>query len=235
MIRMSLPVVALLACTANQPVDKGTDTATEVAIGPCSAYMGASGLGTTWEYEHWSEYDSTSFGSMVAEVTEYDEVAGRLVVTESGDIPIPPSLVPTEGPLTGIWTYDYRCRATGVFLREVHYQATYGTGYWSRTTYDPEIMHVPNNPTVGDSWTATVTVTGEQDGDPMTLEQDVRLDVLGQAEKTVPAGTYDTFEVVHTLSAVDGVTSDVDPTTTWFAEDVGAVKKEVSELVSVTP
>ncbi len=233
---LGLATVALSACgdkddtappegdtDTDTDADGDTDSDADTDAGPCGPWTGIHGLGSTWSY---SFADGDLSGTVDNEITAYDAGTG-LVSAESLS-----ALTGPDYTLSSTTTSEYRCDGEGYWMlsQYTEYQMDYaGTPIegWTDTTYDPPALLVPDEISVGESWTTRyVGVTETNMSAPTPFESSVVQTAIEEQSVTVTAGTYDTLYVEYSGDG-EGWSN--------IARDVGQVKSSVTELTSYAP
>ena len=203
--------------------DTDTDADGDTDAGPCSAWTGIQGVGTTWAYDF---ADEGLAGTVDNEITAYDTGTG-LASAESYSM-----LVSADYTITSNTTTDYRCDDEGFWMlaQYTEYAMDYdGTVYdgWTDSSYDPPALLIPSELAVGTSWTTSYVGTTETSvSEPAPFESSVQQQVVEERAVTVPAGSYDTLYVEFTGDG-EGFS--------YIASGVGQVKSNVTELTSYQP
>jgi len=207
--------------------DSGGDGGGGADTNPCPAYSGAE-EGRWWSWESSEAYErETGFtGGWESEVLAW-----------SGDTTQASFEIRTVSSyvVTGIEDYvsesvvTYTCDGDGLTISAVDTSYSYavsGTPYsgWSNTTYNPPWVSVPGGLQVGDRWSVDTTAeVVDHMGTETTYSYRADLEVVVEASRTVPAGTFTTLVVENTS---DGYTS-----TYWTDADLGSIEVYSGVLV----
>ncbi len=134
----------------------------------------------------------------------------------------------------GINDFEYRCDDDGVRLVGYESETSYvssGTDVYVEAVMvyrEPYPLSLPASLSVGDGWTLEGTYDySDSNGSSTSYSIVQAYEVVDQTSVTVPAGTFDAYQVVGTAEGAEAWTS-------WYAEGVGLIAHEdVYELVSV--
>ena len=129
---------------------------------------------------------------------------------------------------------EYSCDADGMWLDGYETQLSYtssGTEVYVESVLvyrDPHPLVVPASLSVGSTWTFEGSYDySDSNGSSSSNTIWQEYEVVDQGSITVPAGTFDAYEVVGTGEGAE-------PWVAWYAEGVGVVAHEDTyELVSV--
>ncbi|MFN7142448.1 MAG: hypothetical protein ACK4YP_01630 [Myxococcota bacterium] len=210
--------------------DADSDTDTDVDVAPCGRYTSAHLVGSEAVHRYTDEAEELfGYGGTYTNVTEsYDPTSGEVVFS-------------SETTLTGS-SYRYyeststsvaRCDTDGVWMESYYTEWAYETadGYtgsgWQEVTYDEGYLTMPSGVSVGDTWTASGTYRYDGSSGGGSYAYDVDYEVVDEASKTVPAGTYAALRVRSTVSSSE---SDF-----WVAPNIGTVATDYAELERWTP
>lgn len=216
-----MTLLLLLACQGPDPIQLGpADTAGDpVAPGDparCGAYSGYDGFGTRWAY---ASAEDTVTGTRVVEVTE---VVGDIFRTTERT-----ELVAADGSFSTVEerARSWGCADEGLLVYEDERVQTLSAGaakpevHTRRLVYDPPALWTPAALKPGDAWTVALTGVLVVDGAGEAFAWEARYEALGTARLEVPAGGFDTVEVLGTWDAGAGPVRDH----RFLALDVGPV------------
>ncbi len=207
---------------ADGDADADADADSDADADPdlCGGYTGVRGVGSSWSWD----YTGSISGYQNSRV---ESISGETVV-----MAVDSQIVSSGYTSTYDMRTSYRCDSQGFWhtRAEVDY-STVGPDYEyegsSTTTYSNYLL-IPADPTVGDSWSNTVSgTTTTSEGTSNSFSFTHSGSVVGEETVTVPAGTYTTL---RTTSTTDGSSTNI-----WYAAAVGGVKTDSSELVSYSP
>lgn len=204
-----------------EPVDTGT---VPVGTSWCTPYSGFLSQHTHWNY---AVLGASTTGTQLVETAGWSEEA----VSTSETLHLGAADGSYEVDATG--SRSWACSEEGLLLVEddLDSRTTYADGHvvehLMTTTYSPPFLYLPADLTADSTWTATPTGTATLDGESAEISSVADYRVVGTARIEVPAGGFDTLEILGVAQTPMGETRDH----RFVADAIGAVQfDEVYQL-----
>jgi len=201
----------------------GGDGPLGLGPGPCGGWSSLDAEGTTWEYAYTGDAQGSFTNTALGERPWEGEDAFALET--HGE------LQRADYESTWVSVGYFRCDAEGIWHLGYETSSSMVAGgnvteITSRAVYtSPDLTH-PLSLELGDTWVSDIAIELTTNGEVTPQEYTLEREVVEEAELEVAAGVFDAV-------AIEGRNTTRDYTfTQWYAQDVGFLMSEGSELVS---